>query len=207
ALSEADQMKLATKQSLKEFHSSHVSGLGDGVDLQSKDEEEDDEHDNDKDDNDDHDSDDDNDDNDDEDQNQEDEDYAMGGEQEDEEDEELYSDLNINLNRRDAKMTDAQVNQETGEVHVTLTTEPPVVQQQNSSVSSNLVSKFINPSPNTSIDSILNPNVQSDIHVNVLASATTETPFSNTTIPQSPILIIQPQQQTLASTTTITIPT
>ncbi|GJT19233.1 hypothetical protein Tco_0877939 [Tanacetum coccineum] len=145
--------------------------------------------------------------NDDEDQNQEDEDYFVGGEQEDEEDEELYSNLNINLNRRDAKMTDAQVNQETGEVHVTLTTEHLVVQQQSSSVSSNLVSKFINPSPNTGIDSILNPNVQSDIHVNVLASATTETPSSNTTIPQSPIPIIQPQQQTLASTTTITIPT
>ncbi|GKF04410.1 hypothetical protein Tco_0035078, partial [Tanacetum coccineum] len=282
ALSEADQMKLATKQSLKEFHSPHASGSGDGVDLQSKvpdeqqltgfginvgagdklevpgvpeyrleseeeswtfsqgeDEEEDDEHDHDED-NDDHDSDDDNDDNDDEDddqendsqrtvsddngddfvypnlstynaedqkeeneeekanddedQNQKDEDYVMGGEQEDEEDTELYRDLNINLNRRDAKMTDAQVNQETREVHVTLTTEPPVVQQQSSSVSSDLVSKFINPSPNTGVDSILNPNVHSDIHVNVSAFATTETPSSNTTIPQSPIPIIQPQQ-------------
>ncbi|GJW34302.1 hypothetical protein Tco_0054334 [Tanacetum coccineum] len=84
-------------------------------------------------------------------------------------------------------MTDAQVNQETGEVYVTLTTEPPVVQQQSSSVSSDLVSKFINPSPDT-------------------ASATTETPYSDTTIPQSPIPIIQPQQQTHDSTTT-TIPT
>ncbi|GKF50583.1 hypothetical protein Tco_0147050, partial [Tanacetum coccineum] len=36
ALSEADQMKLATKRSKKEFHSSHVSGSGDGVDIQSK---------------------------------------------------------------------------------------------------------------------------------------------------------------------------
>ncbi|GJZ74481.1 hypothetical protein Tco_0638946 [Tanacetum coccineum] len=36
ALSEAEQMKLATKRSKKEFHSSHVSGLGDGVDIQSK---------------------------------------------------------------------------------------------------------------------------------------------------------------------------
>ncbi|GJZ67238.1 hypothetical protein Tco_0630478 [Tanacetum coccineum] len=141
-----------------------------------------------------------------EDVNQEDDD-TMGEDQEDEEDEELYSDLNINLNRRDAEMTDAQVNQETGEVHVTLTTEPPVVQQQSSSVSSDLVSKFINPSPDTGIDSILNPNFQSDIHVNVLASATTETPSSDTTIPQSPILIIQPQQQTHDSTTTTTIPT
>ncbi|GKE89213.1 hypothetical protein Tco_1566688, partial [Tanacetum coccineum] len=85
-----------------------------------------------------------------EDENQQDDD-TMGGEQEDEE---LYGDLNINLNRRDAEMTDAQVNQETREVHMTLTTEPPVVQQQSSSVSSDLVSKFINPSPDTGIDSI-----------------------------------------------------
>ncbi|GJY44986.1 hypothetical protein Tco_0433199 [Tanacetum coccineum] len=61
ALSEAEQMKLATKRSLKEFHISHASGSGDGVDILSKDEEEDEEHD----------SDDDNDDNDDEDDDQE----------------------------------------------------------------------------------------------------------------------------------------
>ncbi|GJY57372.1 hypothetical protein Tco_0456487 [Tanacetum coccineum] len=36
ALSEAEQMKLATKRSLKEFHISHVSGSGDGVDILSK---------------------------------------------------------------------------------------------------------------------------------------------------------------------------
>ncbi|GJU14969.1 hypothetical protein Tco_1142935 [Tanacetum coccineum] len=139
----------------------------------------------------------------DEEENQEDDDNVMGGEQEDEEDEELYGDLNLNLDRRDAEMTDAQTNQETEEVHVTLTTEPPVVQQQSSSVSSDLVSKFINPSPDTGIDSILNPNVQSYITVNVSVSA----PSSDTTIPQPPIPIIQSQQQTHDSTTTTTIPT
>ncbi|GJY26383.1 hypothetical protein Tco_0401109 [Tanacetum coccineum] len=36
ALSEAEQMKLETKRSLTEFHVSHASGSGDGVDLQSK---------------------------------------------------------------------------------------------------------------------------------------------------------------------------
>ncbi|GKA12386.1 hypothetical protein Tco_0691932 [Tanacetum coccineum] len=229
ALSKAEQMKLATKQSLIEFHISHASGSGNGVYLQSEvpdeqqltgsgtnkragdkpevpdvpeyrseskeeswtfsqgeNEDEDDENNNDEDD-DEHETDDEDNDqvnnnqrtdsdddgdnfvhpklstfneddqeedkdeekaNDDEDENQDD-DYVMGGEQEDEEDEELYSDLNINLNRRDAEMTDPQVNRETGEVHVTLTTEPPVVQQQSSSVSSDLVSKFINPSPDT----------------------------------------------------------
>ncbi|GKG61714.1 hypothetical protein Tco_0621423, partial [Tanacetum coccineum] len=36
----------------------------------------------------------------------------------DDKDEELYGDLNINLNRGDAEMMDAQHNQETGEVQV-----------------------------------------------------------------------------------------
>ncbi|GJT43702.1 hypothetical protein Tco_0952417 [Tanacetum coccineum] len=98
------------------------------------------------------------------------------------------------MNRRDAELTDTQVNQETGEVHVTLTTEPLVVQQQSSFVSSDLMSKFINPYPDISIDSIPNPNVVVSV-----------TPSSDTTIPQPPILIIQPQQQTHNSTTTTTI--
>ncbi|GJT68064.1 hypothetical protein Tco_1019544 [Tanacetum coccineum] len=130
-----------------------------------------------------------------EDVNQEDDD-TMGEDQEDEENEELYGDLNLNLDRQDAEMTDAQTNQETKEAHMTLTTEPLVVQQQSSSVSSDLVAKFINSSPDTGIDSILNPNV-----------AVSVTPSSDTTIPQPPIPIIQPQQQTDDSTTTTTIPT
>ncbi|GKG34314.1 hypothetical protein Tco_0437010, partial [Tanacetum coccineum] len=36
ALSEAEQLKLATKRSKIQFHSSHASGSGDGVDTQSK---------------------------------------------------------------------------------------------------------------------------------------------------------------------------
>ncbi|GJW18679.1 hypothetical protein Tco_0026115 [Tanacetum coccineum] len=101
----------------------------------------------------------------DDDEHDKDEDYVMGGEQEDEENEELYTDLNINLNKRDAEMTDAQVNLETGKVHVT-------------------------------IDSILNLN-----------AAVSVTPSFATIIPQTPIPIIQPQQQTHDSTTTTTIPT
>ncbi|GJT16008.1 hypothetical protein Tco_0874714, partial [Tanacetum coccineum] len=232
ALSEAEQMKLATKRSLKELHISHVSGLGDGVDILSKvpdeqqqtgsgeDEEEDKEHD----------SDDDNDDNDDKDDDQENDsqrtksddegDYFVhpnlstykadeeeeekeeekaeddDEDQEDDENGELYGDLNLNLDRQDAEITDAQTNQETEEAHVTLTTEPPVVQQQSSFVSSDLVAKFINPSPNTGIDLILNPNVAISI-----------TPSPDTIIPHPPILIIQPQQQTHDSITTTTIPT
>ncbi|GKE98648.1 hypothetical protein Tco_0021999, partial [Tanacetum coccineum] len=86
--------------------------------------------------------------------------------------------LNLNLERRDAEMTDAQVTQEKEEVHVTFTTELLVVQQQSSSISSDLVSKFINLTPDTGIDSTLNLNIQSDIPVNVLVSVTTTTPSS-----------------------------
>ncbi|GJR19582.1 hypothetical protein Tco_0968109 [Tanacetum coccineum] len=305
ALSEVEQMKLATKRSLTEFHVSHASCSGDGVDLQSKvpdekqqtgsginegvgdkpevpdvpeyrseseeeswtfsqgeeEDEDDDEHNNEEEDEE-HDSDDDNDDNDDEDDDQENDsqrtksddegddfvhlnlstyiaddqekekeeekadddddddvisdqkvstppdyelteedenhkdDDTIGEDQEDEENRELYRDLNLNLDRQDAKMMDAQSNQEMEEAHVTLTTEPPVVQQQSSSVSSDLVAKFINPSSDTGIDSILNPN-----------AAVSVTPSSATIIPQTPIPIIQPQQQTHDSTTTTTIPT
>ncbi|GKA14744.1 hypothetical protein Tco_0694390, partial [Tanacetum coccineum] len=85
-----------------------------------------------------------------EDENQEDDD-TIGEDQEDEENGELYGDVNLNLDRQDAEMTDAQMNQETEEAHVTLTTEPPVVQQQSSSVSSDLVAKSINPSPDSEI--------------------------------------------------------
>ncbi|GJX13964.1 hypothetical protein Tco_0205722 [Tanacetum coccineum] len=70
------------------------------------------------------------------------------------------------------------------------------LQQQSFSVSSDLVAKFINPSPDTGIDSILNPN-----------AAVSITPSSATIIPQIPIPIIQPQQQTHDSTTNITTPT
>ncbi|GJS90585.1 hypothetical protein Tco_0773221 [Tanacetum coccineum] len=182
-LSEAEQMKLATKRSLKEFHISHASGLGDGVDILSKNEsqrtESDDEGDNFvhpnlstyiADDQEKEKADDDDDDDDDvtsdqkvstppdyklteEDENKQDDD-TMGEEQGDEDIGELYGDLNINLSRSDAEMTDAQTNPETEEAQVTLTTEPPIVQLQSSSASSDLVAKFINPSPDTALSSI-----------------------------------------------------
>ncbi|GJS05609.1 reverse transcriptase domain-containing protein, partial [Tanacetum coccineum] len=117
-----------------------------------------------------------------EEENQEDDDNVMGGEQEDEE---LYADLNLNLDRSDAKMTDAQTNQEMKEVHVTLTTEPLVVQQQSSSVYQIWC-----------LNSLIPFRIQ----------PTTETPSPDTIIPQPPIPIIQSQQQIHDSTTTTTIP-
>nr|GEW58946.1 hypothetical protein [Tanacetum cinerariifolium] len=65
-------------------------------------------------------------------ENQEGDNEVKEGEEEQEE-EEQYRDLNINLQRSDAEMTDAQqenvqANQVTEDTHVTLTTVPPVVQ-------------------------------------------------------------------------------
>ncbi|GJY89566.1 hypothetical protein Tco_0504762 [Tanacetum coccineum] len=162
-----EQMKLATKRSLTEFHVSHASGLGNGLDLQSKVPNEQQQtrsgtnegagdkpkvpdyrkirSDND----DEHDSDDVNEDNDDEDDDEDNDSERTDSDNDG--DDFVHPKLSTYRadDQRDAEMTDAQVNQETGEVHVTLTTEPPVVQQQSSSVSSDLVSKFINPSPDT----------------------------------------------------------
>ncbi|GJX72306.1 hypothetical protein Tco_0309477 [Tanacetum coccineum] len=159
SLTESEQMKLATKRIKTQFHNSHASGLGDGVDTQSKrvstppdyeltEEEE----------------------------YKEDDDRDKEGEQEEEDEDDLYKDLNINLERSDVEMTDAQANQDTEDTHVTLTTVPPVVQQQSSSVLSDLVSKFINPSADIGIDSILNQDTQSDTLVNIPVSAAAETP-------------------------------
>ncbi|GJX55249.1 uncharacterized mitochondrial protein-like protein [Tanacetum coccineum] len=60
------------------------------------------------------------------DNNQEDDDYFMEGEHEDEEEEELYGDLNINLERSNAEMINAQAQQDSKDTHVTLTTMPLV---------------------------------------------------------------------------------
>ncbi|GJT97917.1 hypothetical protein Tco_1093435 [Tanacetum coccineum] len=81
-----------------------------------------------------------------------------------------------------------------------------LVHQQSSSVSLDLVSKFINPSPDTCIDSILFQDTQSDTLVNVPVSVAAETPSSVKTIPQLLIPNIQPLQQTPTSTTTTTNP-
>ncbi|GKA28872.1 hypothetical protein Tco_0715117 [Tanacetum coccineum] len=86
-----------------------------------------------------------------EEENKEGDDKDKKGEQEQDEEDDLYRDVNINLERSDAEMTDAQANKDTEDAHVTLIVVPLVVQQQSSSVSSDLVSKVINPSPDTGI--------------------------------------------------------
>nr|GEX78923.1 hypothetical protein [Tanacetum cinerariifolium] len=225
ALSEAEQIKLATRRSKKDFHMSHASGSGDGVDTHQNDEDADEETDI----NDESEETESNIDGDDlthpnlstykadykeeeeKADDKEEEEKADDDEEQDEE-EELYGDLNINLQRSDAEMTDAQhenvqANQVTKNTHVTLTIVPPAVQHQSCSVSSDLVFKFINPYLDIGIDTILNQNVQSQYFVNVPVFVAVDIPFSDTTDPQTPIPIILPLQQTPESTATITIPT
>ncbi|GKD15912.1 hypothetical protein Tco_1205070, partial [Tanacetum coccineum] len=76
-------------------------------------------------------------------ENQEDDDVEDGEEYDDEE--MLYGDLNLNQERIDAGMTEANATNDTEDANVNLTAVTPVVQQQSSSAS-DLVSKFINPS-------------------------------------------------------------
>ncbi|GJV79279.1 hypothetical protein Tco_1515149 [Tanacetum coccineum] len=191
ALSEDEQMKIVTKRSKTQFHKSHASGSGDGVDTQSKvpDEQQQKFTGTDKgagdkpesdmnDDSEETESDDNGDDLThpslvytppnyrltDEEANQEGDDTVKEGEEEKEEDDDMYRDLNLNLERSDDEMTKAQATKETEDAYVTLTVVPLVVQQQSSSMSSDLVSKYINPSPNAGIDFVLNQNIQSDTY-------------------------------------------
>nr|GEX54582.1 hypothetical protein [Tanacetum cinerariifolium]GEX55506.1 hypothetical protein [Tanacetum cinerariifolium] len=228
ALTEAGQIKLATKRSKKDFHISHASGSGDGVDTQSKvpdeqqqktfSQDEDDDDDDDKetyvnDDSEETKFDNDGDDlthpnlstykaNDEEEEeekaydeevssdqrvsttpeyeltkeeeNKEGDDEDIEGEQEQDEEDDMYRDVNINLERSDAEMTNAQANHDKEDTHGTLINVPPV-------------SKTL---------------------VNVPVSVAAKTPSSDTTTPQPPIPIIQPLQQTPKSIiTTTNIPT
>ncbi|GJX11054.1 hypothetical protein Tco_0200913, partial [Tanacetum coccineum] len=115
--------------------------------------------------------------------------------EDDEEDEEEISDHvkngeedkegdvpNVALEGGDVDITEADTTEDTEDAHVTLTAATPVVQQQSSSVL-NLVSKFISPTTDEGIDSILNPRTESITLVNVPISVAIETPATTTTIP------------------------
>ncbi|GKF11683.1 hypothetical protein Tco_0049609, partial [Tanacetum coccineum] len=111
-------------------------------------------------------------------ENQKDDDVEDGEEYDDEE--MLYRDLNLNWERNDVDMSEAQATKNTKDAHVNLTAVILVVQQQSSSVS-DLVSKFINSSKDEGIDSVLNQNIQSDTLVDIPVTTATETPSSDTT--------------------------
>ncbi|GJT88303.1 hypothetical protein Tco_1070020 [Tanacetum coccineum] len=137
-------------------------------------------------------------------ENQEDDDVEDGEEYDDEE--MLYGDLNLNRERIDAGMTEAHATKDTKDANVNPTAVTPVVQQQSSSVS-DLVSKFINPSTDEGIDSVLNQNIQSDALVDIPVTATTETPPTMTTTFQPPFPNIHSLQQTPNLSTSTTFPT
>ncbi|GJR96582.1 hypothetical protein Tco_0268756 [Tanacetum coccineum] len=269
ALTEAEQMKLATKRSLIQTHSSHASGSGadertggkagvpdvptyrsddEQISWKSSEEEDDDEVGKNDDDDDDNDDDADNQDDDDNDGddfvhpkfsthdeediqeegldlrvhtpshyesiNDEDSDEEIQGvdvedEEMDEEDtneeeevDELYRDVNINLEGRDTKMTDApctiiQTTQVIEDTHVIITQVNPEGQQQSSSVSSGFVSNMLNPSPDTGIDSIFNLNTESTSLVDISVTTIAKSPLlSATTLPPPPIPLIPHPQQT-----------
>ncbi|GJW64418.1 hypothetical protein Tco_0116302 [Tanacetum coccineum] len=114
------------------------------------------------------------------------------GEELDEEEDvnELYRDVNVNLERRDTKMTNAlQTN-------------------QSSSVSSGFIYNMLNPNLDTGIDSILNLNTESTSLVDVPITTNVEMPPSSvTTLPPPPIPLVQPQQQTPIPTPAIVLST
>ncbi|GKD64821.1 hypothetical protein Tco_1306929 [Tanacetum coccineum] len=195
ALSEAEQMKLATKRSLKEFHISHASGSGDGVDILSnvpdeqqqtefgtnegvgEDEEEDEEHD----------SDDDNDDNDDEDDDQEND--SQRTESDDEGDNfKVSTPPDYELTEEDENkqdddtMGEEQGDDDNGELYRDLNINLSISDAEMTDAQTNPETEEAHQIPYTYLLSLL-------------------------IIPQTPIPIIQPQQQTHDSTTTTTIPT
>nr|GEV41991.1 hypothetical protein [Tanacetum cinerariifolium] len=177
ALTEAKQMKLATKISLQQTYISQASGFGtdegtdsnnDGDDFvhpkltthdeEAKDEESFDpivqtpyqvENSND------------------------DESHGMNvggdeGSDAEDDDEELYGDVNINLEGREVQMTNVHTTQALKDTHVTLTPVNPDGQQQSSSVSSQFVSNMLNPSPNTCIDSLFKSTPHVDVSVTTI---------------------------------------
>ncbi|GJR91059.1 hypothetical protein Tco_0215070 [Tanacetum coccineum] len=207
ALTEDEQMKLATKRSQIQTHNSHASGSGDGVNTLSKvpDEQPQKKSGTDKGAGDKPEVPDMKKAEDDEDmtdqrvhtppdyqlfeksENQEDDDMEDGEEYVDEE--MLYGDLNLNRERIDAGMTKAHATKDTEDANVNPTVVTPVAQQQSSSAS-DLVSKFINPSMDEGIDSVLNQNIQSDTLVDIPVTTGTETPSSDTTTLQPSTLHI-----------------
>ncbi|GJT53878.1 hypothetical protein Tco_0988932 [Tanacetum coccineum] len=132
---------------------------------------------------------------------------------EEEEVNKLYRDVNVNLEGRDTKMTDApqtnvQGTQVIEDTHVIIIAATPKVQQQSYSVSSGFIYNMLNPNPDIGIDSILNLNTESTTLVDVPFTSNAEMlPSSATTPPPPPIPPIQPLQQTLVPIPTIVLST
>ncbi|GJZ92500.1 hypothetical protein Tco_0664565 [Tanacetum coccineum] len=121
---------------------------------------------------------------------------------EEEEVDELYRDVNVNLEGRDTKMTDApriivQTTQVIEDTHAIITPVNPEGQQLSSSMSSGFISNMLNPSPDTGINSIFNLNTESTSLVDIQVTTIAETPLSSaTTLPLPPTPLISHLQQT-----------
>ncbi|GJW19504.1 hypothetical protein Tco_0026940 [Tanacetum coccineum] len=103
----------------------------------------------------------------------------------------LYRDLNVNLEGRDADMTDApQTTQVIEDTHVTLTPVNHEGHQQSYSLSSGFISNMLNPNPDTRIDSILNTESTSLVEIPVTFVADT-TPTFATTLPPPPLPLLK----------------
>ncbi|GJY48997.1 hypothetical protein Tco_0438953 [Tanacetum coccineum] len=107
---------------------------------------------------------------------------------------ELYSDMNVNLEGRDTKMTDAprtivKTTQVIEDTHVIIIPVNPEAQQQSFSMSSGFISNMLNPSPDTGIDSIFNLNTESTSLIDVPVTTIVEPPLLSTiTLPPLPTL-------------------
>ncbi|GKA22034.1 hypothetical protein Tco_0707996 [Tanacetum coccineum] len=117
----------------------------------------------------------------------------------------------VNMEGRDNEMTDAphtivKTTQVIEDTHVIITPVNPEGQQQSSSVSSGFISNMLNPSLDTGIDTIFNLNIESTSLVDVPVTNIVETPLSSaTTLPLQPIPLITHLQQTPVPTP-VTVP-
>ncbi|GJV82939.1 hypothetical protein Tco_1522837 [Tanacetum coccineum] len=193
-LIEAEQMKLATKRSLIQTHSSHASGSstdeGTGdipgvpdvptygsddeqISWKSSEEEEDDEVDDDA-------------------ANQDKDDQEMMSNDEDQDDKESDDESN---EERDEEVQGTNIEEE--EMDEEATHE----EDKSSSVSSSFVTNMLNPSRDTGIDSLFNLNTESTSLVDVLVTTIAKPPLlSATTLPLPPTPLIIHLQQTLVPT-------
>ncbi|GKE66024.1 hypothetical protein Tco_1520185 [Tanacetum coccineum] len=89
-----------------------------------------------------------------------------------------------------ALLPNVQGTQVTEDTHVIITASiNPEGQQQSSSVSSGFVSSMLNPSPNTSIDTIFTLNTKATLLVDVPVTTIAEPPLlSATTLPPTPLI-------------------
>nr|GEY81773.1 hypothetical protein [Tanacetum cinerariifolium] len=192
AMTEAEQLKLATKRSLQQTHISQASGLGTDEGTETRDEESfdpiaktpkntDDEG-----------------------NDEENLDLNVGreeGQDEEDDEDELYRDVNINLKGRVVQMDDVYTTQEFEDSHVTLTPVNPDGQQQSSSVSSQFVTNMLNPTLDVGIGFIFKTTSQMDVQ-----APTTVAPLLLSLPTLSPLTIATISTVTQAPTPSTTAP-